>query len=193
MKQFSLNPLPYAYDALEPAISRQIMELHHDKHHLAYVNGANAALEKLEKSRRGEQEVNTREVMRDFSFNANGAIMHDLFWRNMRPPIENNQPTSNISTSIDTSFGSFEVFKKEFTNAAVTVEGSGWAVLWKTESGLVIGQLEKHNLLGLNGAKPIMVLDVWEHAYYPQYLNNRTGYVEAWWQVVNWDEVGRNM
>jgi len=188
MSKFTLSPLPYAYEALEPVISKQIMELHHDKHHAAYVNGANAALEKLEKARSGEIEINTREVMRDFSFNANGAMMHDIFWKVMRAPTENNLPQGKVSEAINSSYGSFEAFQKEFSAAAVSVEGSGWAVVWKTPEGLVTGQLEKHNLLALNGCTPILVLDVWEHAYYPQYLNNRAEYVKQWWQLVNWDE-----
>lgn len=190
MKQLQLSPLPYGYEALEPVISRQIMELHHDKHHLAYVNGANAAAEKLEKARKGELEVNYREVMRDYSFNYNGAIMHDLFWKIMRAPKDNNLPEGKIAGLIDKNFGSFEAFKKEFSQAAISVEGSGWAVLWiDGENNLSVGQLEKHNLLALNDQKPILALDVWEHAYYLQYLNNRAEYVEKWWQLVNWSAV----
>jgi len=113
MKQLQLSPLPYGYEALEPVISRQIMELHHDKHHLAYVNGANAAAEKLEKARKGEMEINYREVMRDYSFNYNGAIMHDLFWKIMRAPQENNLPEGEIAGLIEKNFGTFEAFKKE--------------------------------------------------------------------------------
>lgn len=189
MKQLVLNPLPYAYDALEPVISRQIMELHHDKHHAAYVNAANAALEKLANGRQGKIEINTRETMRDFSFNANGAMLHEIFWKVMRPAIENNQPQGKIKELIDSNYGDFESFQKEFTQAAIGVEGSGWAVVWKVGDELVTGQLEKHNLLAVNGARPILVLDVWEHAYYLQYLNNRAEYVKSWWQLVNWDEV----
>jgi len=188
MSKFTLNPLPYAYEALEPVISKQIMELHHDKHHAAYVNGANAALEKLEKARAGEIEINTREVMRDLSFNGNGAMMHDIFWKVMRAPTENNLPTGKALEVINRDYGSFEAFQKEFSAAAVSVEGSGWAVVWKTPEGLVTGQLEKHNLMALNGCLPTLVLDVWEHAYYLQYLNNRAEYVKQWWQLVNWDE-----
>jgi len=190
MKQLQLSPLPYGYEALEPVISRQIMELHHDKHHLAYVNGANAAAEKLEKARKGEMEINYREVMRDYSFNYNGAIMHDLFWKIMRAPKEINLPEGEIAGLIDKNFGNFEAFKKEFSQAAISVEGSGWAVLWKdSENNLSVGQLEKHNLLALNDQKPVLALDVWEHAYYLQYLNNRAEYVEKWWQLVNWTAV----
>lgn len=193
MSKFILNPLPYAYEALEPVISKQIMELHHDKHHAAYVNGANAALEKLEKARSGEIEVNTREVMRDLSFNANGAIMHDIFWKTMRAPVENNLPTGAALEAINRDYGSYEAFQKEFTAAAISVEGSGWAAVWKTPEGLLTSQLEKHNLMAINGGIPILVLDVWEHAYYLQYLNNRAEYVKQWWQLVNWDEVSKQI
>jgi superoxide dismutase, Fe-Mn family len=193
MTQFILNPLPYAYDALEPVISKQIMELHHDKHHLAYVNGANAALEKLEKSRKGEMEINSREVMRDLSFNANGAVLHEIFWKIMRKPNKDNEAGGILLSQINKDFESFGAFQKEFTAAANSVEGSGWAVLWKTPEGLLVGQLEKHNLLGINGAIPILVLDVWEHAYYLQYWNNRAAYIEAWWQIVNWDAVEKSL
>ncbi|MBI2464764.1 superoxide dismutase [Candidatus Shapirobacteria bacterium] len=188
MSKFTLNPLPYAYEALEPVISKQIMELHHDKHHAAYVAGANAALEKLEKARAGEIEINTREVMRDLSFNANGAMMHDIFWKVMRAPTDNNLPTEKALVVINRDYGSFDAFQKEFSAAASQVEGSGWAVVYNTPGGLMTGQLEKHNLLALNGCLPILALDVWEHAYYLQYLNNRAEYVKQWWQLVNWNE-----
>lgn len=193
MPQFSLSTLPYDYDALEPVISKQIMELHHDKHHAAYVTGANAAMEKIAKARAGEIEINYREVLRDLSFNVNGVILHDIFWQNMRPAIADNKPAGKLLEQINTDFGSWDIFVKEFSSIATTVEGSGWAVLYKTPMGLVTGQLEKHNLLGINGAKPILVLDVWEHAYYAQYLNNRAEYVKQWWQIVNWDDVSSRL
>jgi superoxide dismutase, Fe-Mn family len=191
MKKIILTSLPYSYEELEGVISKKIVELHHDKHQAAYVNGANAALEKLEKSRKGEMEINTREVLRDWSFNYNGVKLHELFWLGMRKMSLENKPNEKLMKKIEKNFGSFEAFKKEFTAAATTVEGSGWAVLWKdNEDNLMIGQIEKHNLLGLNGWEPILVLDVWEHAYYLDYLNNRAEFVEKWWQVVNWDYVG---
>ena len=169
------------------------MELHYSKHHAAYVAGANAAMEKLDKSRKGEIEINTREVLRDLSFNANGASMHDLFWHNMRKPQENNKAGGTLLKQLETDFGSYEAFTKEFSVAAIGVEGSGWAVLYNTPMGLIIGQLEKHNLLGYNGMMPILVLDVWEHAYYLDYLNDRKSYVEKWWSVVNWDDVDKRV
>ena len=174
MNKLTVKDLPYAYDALEPVISKKIMELHHDKHYVNYVNAFNTLLESGKVS----------------SFNYNGAIMHELFWNNMSSAKQNNQPGSDF---IDKSFGNFEKFKQEFSTAAVTVEGSGWAVLWKTPTGLLIGQLEKHNLLGLNGATPVLVLDVWEHAYYLDYLNDRKSYVEKWWNLVNWDNVAKRL
>jgi len=170
MNKLTIKQLPYDYNALEPIISKQIMELHHDKHYASYVNNFNTLLDAGKIS----------------SFNYNGAIMHEIFWNNMRPVKENNIPPKELIPD-------FDKFKEEFTAAAVTVEGSGWAVWWKTENGLAIGQLEKHNLLGLNGAKPILVCDVWEHAYYLDYLNDRKSYVEKWWSLVNWDDVAKRL
>jgi Fe-Mn family superoxide dismutase len=192
-KKLDLSPLPYDYDALEPVISKEIMELHHDKHHLAYVTGANGALEKLQKIREGQMEGDVKAIMRDLSFNYNGAKLHELFWNNMKPAQDNNVPEGLLADKFGENFGSLEAFKKEFSQAAVTVEGSGWAVLWKTSEGLVVGQLEKHNLLGLSGAMPILVLDVWEHAYYLDYQNRRADYVEKWWNVVNFEDVGNKL
>jgi len=193
-KKLELSPLPYDYDALEPVISKAVMELHHDKHHLAYVTGANNALDKLQKIREGQIEGDLKAIMRDLSFNYNGAKLHEMFWNNMKPAIENNNPEGWISDKIDKNFGSFDVFKKEFSAAAVGVEGSGWAVLWKNQDNeLIVGQVEKHNLLGLNGFEPVLVLDVWEHAYYLDYQNKRADYVEKWWKVVNWIDVGNKL
>ncbi len=188
MNKLTLPQLPYSYEELDGVISKQILELHHDKHHAAYVNGANAAIEKLEKSRKGEIEINTREVLRDLSFNYNGAILHEIFWNCMRKASENNNPSGQILELINNNFENFEAFKKEFSAAAVQVEGSGWVALWiNDKKEMSIGQIEKHNLLAMNGWKIVITLDVWEHAYYLDYLNNRAGFVEAWWKVTNWN------
>lgn len=184
MTKLTLPQLPYEYDALEPNLSKQIVELHHDKHQASYVNGANLVIDKPIKS---------RETMRDFSFNYDGAILHEMYWMNMRRPKQGNLPEGEILKAIEKDFGNFDNFQKEFTVAATSVEGSGWAVLWKTDNGLTIGQLEKHNLLGLNGAKPILVCDVWEHSYYLQYQNNRAEYINQWWDLVNWDDVEKRL
>lgn len=193
-KTYSLPDLPYAYDALEPVISKEIMQLHHDKHHLAYVNGANTALEQLEKARKGEIEINIKAVMRDLSFNLNGHLLHEIFWENMRPAVENNMPEGEVLELLEKNFGSFDAFKKEYSDAGKAVEGSGWVVLMKDEEkNLFVGQLEKHNLLGINGFTPILVNDVWEHAYYLDYKNDRGAYVENWWKIVNWEDVGKRL
>jgi Fe-Mn family superoxide dismutase len=192
--KIELPPLPYKYSALEPVISQKIMELHHDKHHKSYVDGANAALEKLEKYRKGEIEIDVRATLRDLSFHMNGHVLHSIFWHNMKPPEENNKPGGKIGDLINKVFGSFESFKKEFSNAAKSVEGSGWAVLVKDEKdNLYVFQIEKHNLMHVAGFKPILVLDVWEHAYYLDYLNDRGKYVDNWWKVVNWDDVEKRL
>lgn len=187
--KYELKPLPYSFDTLSPVISKEIMELHHDKHHQAYVNGANQALELLEKSRNGDT-VNLKAVLRDLSFNLNGHTLHEEFWQMMRKPNDQNTPSDSLLKLLSISFGSFEAFKSEFSNAAKTVEGSGWAQLSiGTQRELVVTQLEKHNNLGINGFKPVLLLDVWEHSYYLDYKNDRGAYVDAWWKVVNWDYV----
>lgn len=194
MQKLVLSPLPYSYNELEGVISQKIVELHHDKHQAAYVNGANAALEKLEKSRKGELEINIREALRDWSFNYNGVLLHELFWLGMQKPNQENKPGEEVMKKIEENFGSWESFKKEFSSAAITTEGSGWAILWQDkDKNLMIGQVEKHNLLGLNGWKPVLVLDVWEHAYYLDYMNNRAGFVEKWWEAVNWSFVAESL
>lgn len=190
MQKYNLLSLPYEYNALQPVISKEIMQLHHDKHHAGYVKGANIALEKLAKARTGEIEISRKAVMRDLSFHVNGHVMHDLFWKVMRAPKAGNMPSDNFISVINKSFGSFDSFKTEFADASKSVEGSGWGVLSKDKDGdLFVTQLQNHNLLGLNGFIPILANDVWEHAYYLDYKNNRGAYVEAWWDVINWEMV----
>ncbi|MEM3610344.1 MAG: superoxide dismutase, partial [Candidatus Anstonellales archaeon] len=128
MKKVELTKLPYKYEDIEPVISRKIMELHHSKHHLAYVNGANAAMEKLEKARKGELQIDYRAVLRDLSFHMNGHVLHEIFWHNLQKPDEKNSPGGKIEDAIVKEFGSFEAFKKEFSETAKAVEGSGWAI-----------------------------------------------------------------
>ena len=192
-KKFELPPLPYKYEALQPYISKEIMTLHHDKHHLAYVNGANTALEKLEKSRKGEMEIDMKATIRDLSFNLSGHTLHSMFWPNMGPN-KGGTPGGKTADQIIKDFGSFVSFQKEFSTVAKTTEGNGWAVLAfhpQTEQ-LFVSQLEKHNVQNIAGLRPLLVLDVWEHSYYLQYLNDRAKYVDAWWNVVNWDDVEKS-
>ena len=192
MKRYELPQLPYAYNALEPYIIEEIMRLHHTKHHQAYVNGANAALEKIEKASRGEIQIDVRAVLRDLSFNLDGHKLHSIFWPNMAPPGKGGgKPGGAIADKIDAEFGNFENFKKLFSDAAKTVEGVGWALLLYDPEvdRLVLTQIEKQNLMHLAELPILLAIDVWEHAYYLQYKNDRASYVDNWWNVVNWDDV----
>jgi Fe-Mn family superoxide dismutase len=192
MKKYELPPLPYSYEALEPYISREIMTLHHTKHHQAYVTGANVALERLEKQRKGENPENVRGILRDLSFNLSGHKLHAVFWPNMAPSGKGGgTPGGRLADQINRDFGSFEAFKKQFSDAAKNVEAVGWAILtYDAESDtLLIYQVEKQNFMHPPDLPLILTLDVWEHAYYLQYKNDRASYVDNWWNVVNWDDV----
>ena len=192
MAKYELPPLPYAYKALEPHISEKIMTLHHDKHHQAYVNGANAALDKLDKARKGEMSIDTRAVLRDYSFNIDGHILHTIFWPNMAPAGKGGgTPGGKLADKLQKDFGGFDKFKAQFSDAAKTVEGVGWALLLYDHWGdqLVLTQVEKQNLMHLAQMPILLGLDVFEHAYYLDYLNDRAKYVDAWWNVVNWSDV----
>jgi superoxide dismutase, Fe-Mn family len=190
-KKYTLPELPYKYDALEPYISKEIMTLHHDKHHLAYVNGANAALDKLENGRKNNwQGVDIKAVERDLSFNLAGHVLHSIFWPNMKQG-GGGKPGGKLADKINEDFGSFDAFKSQFAGAAKSVEGSGWGMLvWDpVEMQLLTLQAEKHNLLSGQSSVPLLVCDVWEHAYYLQYKNDRGAYVDAFWNIVNWENV----
>ena len=192
MAKYELPPLPYAYKALEPHISEKIMTLHHDKHHQAYVNGANAALHKIDKARKGEVSIDTRAVLRDYSFNIDGHILHTIFWPNMAPAGKGGgTPGGKLADKLQKDFGGFDKFKAQFSDAAKTVEGVGWALLLYDHWGdqLVLTQVEKQNLMHLAQMPILLGLDVFEHAYYLDYLNDRAKYVDAWWNVVNWSDV----
>jgi Fe-Mn family superoxide dismutase len=191
--RYTLLDLPYAYNALEPTISEAIMRLHHDKHHKAYVDNANAALDKLEKGRAaGLQGVDVKAILRDLAFNASGHILHAIFWPNMKPN-GGGTPGGKLADQINRDFGGFDSFKLQFSNAAKTVEGSGWGILAydQLSDQLLTLQAEKHQNLTAQGTVPLLVLDVWEHAYYLDYKNDRGTYVDKWWNVVNWDDVAK--
>jgi len=194
-KTYTLPPLPYAYDALEPYISKQIMTLHHDKHHNAYVVGANAALDKLEKARAGTLQIDVRGVLRDLSFNLDGHKLHSLFWTNMAAAGKGGggSPTGKLATQIEKDFGSVDKFKQQFGDAAKAVEGSGWALLLYDHEidSLVLTQVEKQNFMHLAELPILLGLDLWEHAYYLTYFNDKAKYVDAWWNVVNWEDVSK--
>ncbi|MEM3096970.1 MAG: superoxide dismutase [Nitrososphaerota archaeon] len=196
MPMYSLPPLPYNANALEPYISGEIMTIHHTKHHQAYVNGANAALERLEKQRRGENPENIRGILRDLSFNLSGHKLHSTFWPNMAPAGKGGgKPGGRLADVIAKNFGSFEAFKAQFSDAAKNVEAVGWAVLTydRESETLIIYQVEKQNFMHPPDLPLLLTLDVWEHAYYLQYKNDRASYVDNWWNVVNWDDVDRRL
>lgn len=193
---YTLPGLPYDYKALEPYISEQQLQTHHDKHHQAYVTGANALLETLDKSRKEKYDVNMKAVLKELSFNIGGHILHSLFWGNLAPADKAApKPMGILANALEKEFGGFDRFKQEFTQAAVSAEGSGWAALafcLQTNRPLVM-QIEKHNVNVYPMFRILMVLDVWEHAYYLDYKNLRPKFVEAFWNIVNWDEVNKRL
>jgi len=188
----TLPPLPYDYAALEPYISREIMRLHHDIHHKSYVDGLNTAEKELQKMRQTGDYSLIKHWEREAAFNGAGHYLHSIFWEIMSPK-GGGKPHGELRQEIDRSFGSFSQFKKQFTEAANKVEGSGWAILvWSPRSRrLEILQAEKHQNLSQWDIIPLLVLDVWEHSYYLQYKNDRKKYIENWWNIVNWPEVER--
>lgn len=195
-KMYKLPELPYAYNALEPYISEEQLRIHHDKHHQAYVDGANAILKLFDESREKGSDFDIKAKAKELSFNVGGYQLHNQFWRNMGPSSENGgEPTGKIAEYIKDSFGSFERFKKEFSQTAISTEGSGWAVLTlcKNTQRLFILQLEKHNVNLVPKWTPLLVLDVWEHAYYLDYKNVRPDFVAAFWNIINWDEVNNRL
>src|SRR3972149_290754 len=193
-KSFVLPKLPYDYKALAPYISEQQLMLHHDKHHLAYVNGANAIFDKLDKARKENTELDMKATLKELSFHIGGPLLHSIFWENLAPAGKGGgKPSGAIADMIDKEFGSFERFKAEFTKAAASVEGSGWGALAVQEcvARPLIMQIEKHNVNVYPAFRFLMVLDLWEHAYYVDYNNDRAKFVEGFWNVVNWDYVNK--
>ena len=191
---YSLPKLSYDYKDLAPYISEQQLILHHQKHHQAYVNGANAIFEKLDKARKDETDIDMKSTLKELSFNIGGHLLHSLFWGNLTPAAKSGKPGGSLADSINKEFGSFERFRREFSQAAMSVEGSGWAALSFSEQNRpIIMQIEKHNANVYPTFKILMVLDVFEHAYYIDYKNDRGKFVEAFWNIVNWDEVEKRM
>ena len=195
-KFYSLPKLPYEYKDLEPYISEEQLKIHHSKHHQAYVNGANAILEKLDKARKEDTTLDIRATLKELSFNIGGHLLHSLFWGNLAPTDKGGGKQGGVfGDMIEKEFGSFERFKKEFTQAAISVEGSGWAALTfcKQTNRPIIMQIEKHNTNIYPMFRILMVLDVFEHAYYLDYKNERAKFVDAFWNIVNWDEVNKRL
>jgi len=195
-KFYVLPELPFGYRDLEPHISEKQLRIHHDKHHQGYVNGANAILQKLDKARKEGADMDIKSTLKALSFNIGGHILHSLFWPNLAPAGKGGgKPGGALGDAIEEEFGSFERFKKEFSQAAVSVEGSGWAALsfCRQTNRPIIMQIEKHNTNVYPMFKILMVLDVWEHAYYLDYKNERAKFVDAFWSIVNWDKVNKRL
>lgn len=190
-EKYILPPLPYAYDALEPYIDAATMQLHHDKHHAGYVAGANAAIAKLREIAAGKGDASmTTHWVRQLAFHGSGHAMHCIFWENMTPKPKP-APEGPLAEAIKDSFGSYDGFVKAYKAATTGVEGSGWGVLGyePMSKQLVILGVEKHQNLTVMGITPLLVCDVWEHAYYLKYQNNRGTYVDNFMKVVNWNDV----
>ena len=193
-----LPSLPYAFDALEPHIDARTMEIHHDKHHAAYVNNLNKAIE----GNAGLEAMSITELVADLSKvpdnirgavrnNGGGHFNHSLFWKVMKPG-GGGEPAGELADAINSAFGSFADFRTKFGQAGVTRFGSGWAWLFVKGGSLEIGSTPNQDSPLMDGGKPILGLDVWEHAYYLNYQNRRPDYIEAWWNTVNWEEVAAN-
>ena len=190
MKRYTLPDLPYDYSALEPHYSGKLVELHHSRHHAAYVEGANAALEKLEAARETKDFGAINLLQKNLAFHLSGHVLHSIFWQNLSPD-GGDRPDGELGDAIVEHFGSFEAFQKQLTTATATVQGSGWGVLAWEPLGrrLVVEQVyDPHGNVGMN-TTPLLVFDAWEHAYYLQYRNVRPDYVEKLWSLVNWNDV----
>jgi superoxide dismutase, Fe-Mn family len=192
MKPYELPSLGYDYAALEPHYSARVLELHHDKHHKAYVDGVNAALDKLATARESDDLSALVGLEKTLAFNLSGHVLHTLFWRNLSPA-GGDRPEGELAAAIDEHFGSFDAFKKQLTQATSTVQGSGWGALSWEPLGerLFIEQIYDHQGNVGQGGVPLLVLDAWEHAYYLQYENRRADYVNAIWNVIDWSDVAR--
>ncbi|MDI6828182.1 MAG: superoxide dismutase [Armatimonadota bacterium] len=190
-----LPPLPYDYNALEPHYSKELLQLHHDKHHAAYVAGLNAAEEKIQTMLKSGDFANINCLMNDLAFHGSGHILHSIFWTNMKPN-GGGTPSGILADAINSNFGSFEAFKNLFSATNNAIQGSGWTILAYNPmfDKLIILGAEKHENRTQWGAIPILVCDAWEHAYYLQYQNRRPEWTKAFIEyLVNWDNVAERL
>ena len=194
MSKYTLPDLPYDFSALEPHYSAEVLELHHDKHHAAYVAGANTTLEKLADARAEGDFGAIVGLEKTLAFNVSGHVLHSIFWKNLSPD-GGEKPVGDLSSAIDEHFGSFEAFRAQLTSATTTIQGSGWGVLAWEPLGqrLIIEQVYDHQGNTGQGSVPLLVLDAWEHAYYLQYKNVKADYVSALWNIVNWADVAERL
>jgi len=190
MPVYSLPDLPYDYAALEPHYSAEVLELHHDKHHAAYVAGANTTLEKLDQARTSDDFGSINQLQKNLAFHLSGHVLHSMFWENLSPD-GGGKPEGELASAIDEGFGTFEGLKSQLTESALNVQGSGWGALTWEPLGqrLIVEQVYDHQSNVGQGAPPLLVLDMWEHAYYLQYKNVKADWVKAFWEIVNWPDV----
>ena len=187
MSTYTLPDLPYDYSALEPHVDARIMELHHDKHHATYVKGANTALEKLADARDSGDFALITKLSKDLAFNLSGHVLHSVFWTCMSPD-GGGKPEGELAAAIDDSFGTFDDFKAQLSEATTSVQGSGWGALaWEPMAKrLIVEQVYDHQSNVGQGSDPVLVIDAWEHAFYLQYLNDKAAWDDAFWEVADW-------
>ena len=191
MDTYKLPDIPYDYGDLEPHISGQIMELHHSKHHATYVEGANRAIDQLAEMRETSDFSSLSTLGRDLAFNLSGHVLHSILWENLRPSDGAERPDGALAERITQDIGGFERFRAHMTEAASTIQGSGWALASWDPAGrrIVIQQIHDHQGEHGQGTIPLLAIDAWEHAYYLQYRNQKAAFFEAIWNVINWDDV----
>jgi superoxide dismutase, Fe-Mn family len=191
---YTLPELDYGYDALEPHVSRELLELHHGAHHAAYVKGANETLDKLKAARQERQFEHLGQLEKNLAFNVAGHVLHSLLWKNLAPDT-GGAPAGELARALERDFGSFAAFKEQLTAAAIAVQGSGWGALaWEPLGGhLLVEQVYDHQGNTGNSTVPILVVDMWEHAYYLQYRNKKAAWLDAFWELVNWTDVAQRL
>lgn len=190
MQQYSLPELPYAYDALEPHLSSEILELHHGRHHAAYVKGANDTLDQLAEARREQNFAHIGQLEKNLAFHLSGHVLHSLLWKNLSPQ-GGGRPEGALASALDEHFGGFDAFKAQLDAAASSVQGSGWGALSWEPLGkrLIVEQVHDHQSNVGVATLPLLVIDMWEHAFYLQYQNRKAEWIKAFWNIVNWQDV----
>ncbi len=187
--EYTLPPLPYAYDALEPMYDERTLRLHHDKHHAGYVKKVNIALSKLAEARKSDDYSWIQAISNDLAFNGSGHVLHTMFWHSMKPGGNEGQMPDELKSAFEEDFGSVDAAQRQFAAATKAVEGSGWGILAfePVSQKIIILQVEKHQNLTIWGVTPLLVCDVWEHAYYLKYQNNRADWVDNFMTLANWE------
>lgn len=190
-RQLELPPLGYKFDALEPAYSKEALELHYSKHHQAYVKGANNARASISAARASGEYEHLRQLHKDFAFNLSGHVLHSLFWSNMAPVVGEARLPDDIDRCVKESFGGLDTLREHFLAAGTSIQGSGWAALcWQPATqSLGVEQILDHQDNCAVGGTPILVMDMWEHAFYLQYRNEKDRWVKAFWDLINWGDV----